>query len=61
MDVPLIHPSARLCVVGQDRPGKNRHECGSYMVIRGSNLVCSDQSCGYSEKIGKEEGNQEVS
>jgi hypothetical protein len=31
------------------------------MVIRGSNLVCSDQSCGYSEKIGKEEGKQEVS
>ena len=41
--------------------GKKCPECGSYMVIRGSNLVCSDQSCGYSEKIGKEEGNQEVS
>ncbi len=26
-------------------------KCGSYMVVRGGKLVCSDKSCGYSEPV----------
>ncbi len=30
-------------------------QCGGYMIERGNNLICHDQSCGYREKKRKEE------